>query len=123
MTYTNATALSTVIELLADCGDQELLEKLVHMLAVAEKPKSKSTTPSKTQIQNGNTAKALACWMWENEVDGLTSRQIVDTCGIPEIATTQKAVAILKIAMQNGWVVRREVKSKIYWAAGEVDPR
>lgn len=123
MTYTNATAMTAALELLADCGDAELLAKLGRMAEIAAKPKAKSDTPSKAQRQNAILAESLAKFMWDTDATDVTSSDLVDTCGIAEIATTQKAIALLKIASQNGWVVRKEVKSKVLWGLGEVDPR
>ena len=121
--YTNASAIAKSLELLADCGDKDLLEKLVHMLSVAEKPKAKSTAPTKTQVQNMNLATQLAQFIWEKDVEGMESKDLIKACGIAEIGSTQKASHLLKKAAEQGWVVRKEIKSKVLWGKGEVDPR
>ena len=121
--YTNVTAIAKSIELLADCGDKDLLEKLVHMLTVAEKPAKKASGMTKAQIQNMNLATQLAQFIWEKGIEGMESKDLIKACGIAEITSTQKASHLLKKASEQGWVVRQEVKSKVLWGMGEVDPR
>lgn len=121
--YTNASAIAKSLELLADCGDQDLLEKLVHMLTVAEKPKAKSTAPTKSQIQNMNLATQLAQFIWEKGIEGMESKDLIAQFGNAEVTSTQKAAHLLKKAAEQGWVVRQEVKSKVLWGMGTVDPR
>lgn len=128
MTYTNATALAKTIELIADCGDKELLEKLVHMLAQAEKAKgkAKSTGMTKSQRVNAGLAEQLARFMWEKGYDfaegtAVTSKDLVIAFGNAEVGSTQKAAHLLKLALKEGWVARQEVKGKVLWAKGDVE--
>ena len=121
--YTNATAIAKSIELLAECGDTELLEKLTHMLGQATKPAKKTSGMTKAQIQNMNLATQLAQFIWEKGIEGMESKDLIKVCGIAEVTSTQKASHLLKKASEQGWVVRQEVKFKVLWGMGEVDPR
>ena len=58
--YTNAQALTKAAELLAQCGDSELVEKLQHMAAQASKPTKKSDGPTKQQMMNLGLARKVA---------------------------------------------------------------
>ena len=120
--YTNAQALTKAAELLAQCGDSELVEKLQHMAAQASKPTKKSDGPTKQQMMNLGLARKVAQFVWQSEDELVTSKVVVTTAGIPEASTTQKASYLLGLAGKQGWLERREVKSKVYWAKGEVDP-
>lgn len=120
--YTNAQALSKAAELLAQCGDSELVEKLQHMAAQASKPSKKSDAPTKGQIINLALARKVAQFVWQCEDELVTSKLVVTTAGIPEIITTQKASYLLGLAGKQGWLQRHEVKSNVYWGKGEVNP-
>ena len=117
-TLTNATALIQAAELAQAAGNTELAAKLAHMAEVAGKPRAKSTEPTKQQRINAELARRVAQWV-RAQADPVTSRQIVDGCGIAEVGSTQKAIALLKTCAQNGWVVRIETKSQVLWGAGE----
>lgn len=129
--FTNATALATAVDLLktpstiADLDTAvfaDLIAKLDHMAQVASKPSKKASGPTKSQVMNLNTARKVAEFIWACEDEMITSKTIVTTAGIPEVVTTQKATAVLGIAADNGWVVRKEIKSRVYWGKGDVNP-
>lgn len=120
--YTNAQALAKAAELLAQCGDAELVAKLQHMAAQASKPSKKQDGPTKSQLINLALARKVAQFVWQCDDELVTSKLVVTTAGIPEASTTQKASYLLGLAGKQGWLERREVKSKVYWSKGEISP-
>lgn len=126
--YTNATALAAAIDLAVAAEMPDLATKLGRMLEVTTKPKSKTNGTTKAQLQNISLARRVAAFVWDFVAEGdddaaVTSMLVVSSAGIPEVTTTQKAVHLLKVAAGAGWVERREIKSRVYWFAGDIDPR
>lgn len=123
---TQLAALTVAADALARIDTDEAraaFAVISHMAAQKAKPSKKASGPTKSQLVNLGLARDVAAFIWALPADELvTSKTVVTTAGIPEIATTQKATAILGIAADNGWVTRREVKSRVYWAQGEVNP-
>lgn len=92
-TITRAAALEYAI---ANCGDNpDVVEVLSKMYASITKPRAKAV--SKARIANENLAKAL----W-NACEGAITTKDATEKGLPEIMTTQKAAAVLRVATELG---------------------
>lgn len=110
---------------------------LRHMVTQKGKPAQKPSGPSKNTLQNIGLAREVAVMVWgmadmtvtdsegvsETVPAQVTSKDLVTRFGRQEVGSTQKMSAILKHAMEYGWLVRVEQKSKVLWQRGEVDPR
>lgn len=110
---------------------------LRHMVVQKGKPAQKPSGPSKNTLQNIGFAREVAIMVWDmapmtvTDSEGVSetvpamvsSKDLVTRFGRQEVSSTQKMSAILKHAMENGWLVRVEQKSKVLWQRGEVDPR
>ena len=96
-TVTRAQALEFAI---AQCGDNaEVVEVLGKMLASITKPRAKAV--SKARIANENLARKVA-----DAITGTVTTKEVVGFGIPEIMTTQKAAAVLRVACELGLTER-----------------
>lgn len=91
--FMNAEALRP--EQLADVDYLEVCEVLQKMLASISKPRK--ATVSKARLQNEN----LAAWLHENAPETVSTKDVVNL-GNPYIATTQKAAAVLRVAVERG---------------------
>lgn len=80
---------------LEKCGGDVALEVLGNMLAQVTKPRKAAV--SKARKVNENLANKVA----ELASDEVTTKDIV-ALGLPEIATTQKAAAVLRVACELG---------------------
>lgn len=80
---------------LEKCGGDVALEVLGNMLAQVTKPRKAAV--SKARKANENLANKVA----ELAGDAVTTKDVV-ALGIPEIATTQKAAAVLRVACELG---------------------
>lgn len=80
---------------IANLDNTEVTEVLNKMLESISKPRKAVT--SKARIANENLARKVA----ENTPDEVTTKDVVNL-GIPEIATTQKASAVLRVACELG---------------------
>ena len=79
-----------------DVDYMEVKEVLANMLAQISKPRAKAV--SKARMANENFAK----WAVEHmPAEGLTTKGLV-ALGNPNIATTQKAAAVLRVAVELG---------------------
>jgi hypothetical protein len=107
-TLTNVQALTLAIELATASGNTELVEKLTKMLATASKPRKKSNVPSETQLKNLELAKDVLAYMQGR--DGVTAKDISNN--VANIATSQKAVAIMRILINDGKVIKGKVGSQ-----------
>ena len=94
-TLTRAQALTKAIDYAKGCGDYATAEVLGKMLEQVSKPRK--AVVSKARKVNENLADAIAK-MAEGEV---TTKDVV-AFGIPEIGTTQKAAAVLRVACELG---------------------
>lgn len=97
-TVTRAQAIAIAIERTADLPEVNDVLKKMHEQLV--KPRAKAV--SKARLVNESLALKVKNQLPE---DGLTSKGIVGL-GIPEIATTQKAVAVMRVAEEIGIVER-----------------
>jgi len=96
---TRAQALTNAIGYAKGCGDYATAEVLGNMLAQVTKPRKAAV--SKARKANENLAKKVAELVADNHDTAVTTKDIVGL-GIPEIATTQKAAAVLRVACELG---------------------
>lgn len=92
---TRKQALVKAINYSKGCGDYATAEILEKMLDQLSKPRK--ATVSKARLMNENLARALA----EKANGEITTKDAV-AFGIPEIGTTQKAAAVLRVATELG---------------------
>lgn len=90
-----------------DVDYMEVKETLAKMLEQVSKPRAKAV--SKARKANEYLASVIAKQM---PVDGLTSKEIV-AIGLPDVATTQKAAAVMRVAEELGLVVKVKDGKKI----------
>lgn len=95
-TITRAQAIAIAIERTKDVP--EVNEVLVKMHAQLVKPRAKAV--SKARLANEGLAKKIAKML---PAEGIGSKGIVGF-GIPEVATTQKAAAVMRVAEEMGLV-------------------
>lgn len=102
-TITRAQAIEFAISIIrhaVDCGitesdgvaETEVLESMLNQLS-----KPRKATVSKARLMNENLARALA-----EKADGEITTKDAVAFGIPEIGTTQKAAAVLRVATELG---------------------
>lgn len=94
---TRAQALTNGIAYANANGDKDTAEVLGNMLAQVTKPRKAAV--SKARKMNENLANKIAS-VWADG-DEVTTKDIV-ALGIAEIATTQKAAAVLRVACELG---------------------
>lgn len=104
-TITRAQAIAIAIERTDDLP--EVKEVLVKMHEQLVKPRAKVV--SKARVANESLAHKIAEMLPEK---GATSKEIVGF-GIPEVSTTQKAVAVMRVAEELGLVERVKDKKTI----------
>lgn len=95
MSETTITRKSALEFAIANLDNAEVCEVLQRMLDSISKPR-KATT-SKARVMNENLAK----WVAEHTEGAVTTKDVVNY-GNPEIATTQKASAVLRVAVELG---------------------
>lgn len=100
---TRAQALQFAMDnIIANCGDDlekcdgdMALEVLGNMLAQVTKPRKAAVSKARKMNEN------LVTKVYELAGDEVTTKDVV-ALGIPEIATTQKAAAVLRVACELG---------------------
>ena len=97
-TITRAAAIAIAIERTQDLP--EVNEVLKNMHAQLVKPRAKAV--SKARLANENLAHKLAKML---PAEGIGSKAIVGF-GLPEVMSTQKAVAVMRVAEELGLVER-----------------
>lgn len=95
MSETTITRKSALEFAIANLDNAEVCEVLQRMLDSISKPRK--STVSKARVMNEN----LARWAHENAPETVTTKDVVNL-GNPEIATTQKAAAVLRVAVELG---------------------
>ena len=95
MSETTITRKSALEFAIANLDNAEVCEVLQKMLDSISKPRK--STVSKARLQNEN----LAAWLHENAPETVTTKDVVNL-GNPYIATTQKAAAVLRVAVERG---------------------
>lgn len=93
----------------------EVADVLAHMLEQVSKPRAKAV--SKARLMNENLAREVIAAM---PAEGLTSKQIVGL-GNPNITTTQKAAAVMRVAEEMGLAVKIKDGKKISYKPAEND--
>lgn len=92
---------------LEKCGGDVALEVLGNMLAQVTKPRKAAVS----KARKGN--EALAQWVYDHAGDVVTTKDVV-AMGKPEIATTQKAAAVLRVACEMGLFTKGDGKKVAY---------
>lgn len=105
---TRAQALTNGIAYANANGDKDTAEVLANMLAQVTKPRKAAV--SKARLTNENLAKKVA----ELAGDEVTTKDVV-ALGLPEIATTQKAAAVLRVACELGKFEKVTDKKKVIY--------
>ena len=104
-TITRANAIAIAIERTNDLPEvNEVLKKMHEQLV-----KPRKAVVSKARVLNEGLAVKIAKQL---PAEGLTSKGIIGL-GIPEVATTQKAVAVMRVAEEIGLVERVKDKKTI----------
>lgn len=97
-TTTRAQAIAIAIERTADLPEvNEVLRKMHEQLV-----KPRKATISKARLANESLARKIVEVL---PAEGLTSKGIVEL-GFPEVTTTQKAVAVMRVAEDMGLAER-----------------
>lgn len=96
---TRAQALTNGIAYANANGDTDTAEVLGNMLAQVTKPRK--TAVSKARKMNENLVNKICELVADNHEVAVTTKNIV-ALGLPEIATTQKAAAVLRVACELG---------------------
>ena len=78
----------------------DIKETLNNMLVQVSKPRAKAV--SKARLANEGLAREIAKAI---PADGITTKEIV-AFGIPAVATTQKAAAVMRVAEELGLVIK-----------------
>ena len=91
----------------------EVADVLAHMLEQISKPRAKAV--SKARLMNENLAREIAKGI---PADGITSKEIV-AMGNPDVATTQKAAAVMRVAEEMGLVVKVKEGKRIAYKPAE----
>lgn len=96
---TRAQALTNGIAYANANGDKDTAEVLGNMLAQVTKPRKAAV--SKARKMNENLVDKIYKLVADNHEVAVTTKDIV-ALGLPEIATTQKAAAVLRVACELG---------------------
>lgn len=107
-TITRKDALTVAIALAKDAGNTEVAKTLENMLAQISKPRAKAV--SKARKAN----EYLANKVWELGGDEVTTKDVV-ALGMPDITTTQKAAAVLRVACELGKFEKVTDKKKVIY--------
>ena len=107
---TNAQALAKVVELIAECGDQELIDKIGHMAEVAAKPANKGSYENSAQARATlNRAKLVAATAATDPGKAWTNRQLGEANGMEFLSNTggissQRVRCACDKAIKLGWL-------------------
>lgn len=85
----------------------DIKETLSKMLEQISKPRAKAIS----KARKGN--EALAQWVYDHAGDVVTTKDVV-AMGKPEITTTQKAAAVLRVACEMGLFTKSDGKKVAY---------
>lgn len=96
-----------IYDLGIDDNYNDIKETLSKMLEQISKPRAKAIS----KARKGN--EALAQWVYDHAADVVTTKDIV-AMGKPEIATTQKAAAVLRVACEMGLFTKGDGKKVAY---------
>jgi hypothetical protein len=96
MSETTITRKAALEFAIANLDNAEVCAVLQKMLDSISKPRK--ATVSKARMMNEN----LATWVHNHAPEGSITTKDVVNLGSPEIATTQKASAVLRVAVERG---------------------
>ena len=96
---TRAQALTNGIAYANANGDKDTAEVLGKMLTQVMKPRKAAV--SKARLANEGLAKKVAELVADDHDTAITTKDVV-ALGIPEVTTTQKAAAVLRVACELG---------------------
>lgn len=96
-----------------DVDYMEVKEVLANMLEQISKPRAKAV--SKARLLNENLAREIAKGI---PADGITSKEIV-AMGNPNVTTTQKAAAVMRVAEELGLVVKVKDGKRIAYKSAD----
>jgi len=118
-TITRAQAIESALTLVKESAEfddkwNEVAEVLQKMHTQLVKPRAKAV--SKARLANENLARKLAKML---PAEGIGSKGIVGF-GVPEVATTQKAAAVMRVAEEMGLVVKVVDKKSVTYKPAEV---
>lgn len=117
-TMTNAQALAASIELAKNAGMDELVAKLDKMHATATKPRKKSDTPTKEQLERKKMVDELAAKI-QDVNDAISTNWVMDN--VSYVLTPQKATAVLNDAIKAGIVVKTDsVKGRTRYIRADI---
>ena len=85
----------------------EVADVLAHMVEQLSKPRAKAVSKARKANEN------LAQWVYDHSGDVVTTKDVV-AMGKPEIATTQKAAAVLRVACEMGLFNKGDGKKVAY---------
>ena len=128
-TITNAQALAVMVDVTVNGADlaeslakvgaskDAFSEKATHMLAVALKPKTTSKAPSRAFRENAAMLDKVIDLI-NAKGERVSSVTIRDEFGL---RSTQRAVSIARIGIENGTLVRVMVKSRTFYSTPELE--
>lgn len=96
-----------IYDLGIDDNYNDIKETLNKMLEQISKPRAKAVS----KARKGN--EALAQWVYDHAGDVVTTKDVV-AMGKPEITTTQKAAAVLRVACEMGLFTKGDGKKVAY---------
>jgi len=99
MSETTITRKAALEFAIANLDNPEVCAVLQKMLGSISKPRK--ATISKARVMNENLANKVAELIADDHATAITTKDVV-ALGIPEIATTQKAAAVLRVAVERG---------------------
>lgn len=85
----------------------EVADVLAHMVEQLSKPRAKAVSKARKVNEN------LAQWVYDHSGDVVTTKDVV-AMGKPEITTTQKAAAVLRVACEMGLFSKGDGKKIAY---------
>lgn len=103
----NFVAIQTILN---DCGHGEFDEFINHEIDLLSRKRSKSSKPTKRQIENEQIKGKIEEVLLRAE-SGMSAGDITRTIG-EESATPNRVIALLTQMKKDGTVIRQEVKGK-----------
>lgn len=109
---TNAQALAQVAQLIADCGNDELIDKINHMAEVAAKPANRANYENSAQARaTMNRARMVAATAASEPSKAWTNRQLGEANGMEFLSNTggissQRVRCACDKAIKLGWLIK-----------------
>jgi hypothetical protein len=115
---TRAQAVEFAIEVVREHeGEYEAIEVLETMHAQLTKPRKKSDAPTKARLVNENLAAKCVAAMEGHEK--VTSNWLLEHVSGWPTTTPQKVTAVMKIAIDNGEVIKIKEGKTVYYSLAE----